>query len=105
MVYYFGILFSVFGIFIIIFVIRQIIVYKAYFKLKLREDPLFDKNKYQYSYDSFVISVFPIKENDKNPILIKLKEKYNFWIKLWWYSIALLLCFSGIGMIFNLILN
>ena len=79
LIYYVSVI--LFGIFIYI---KLTFIYSSYIKLKLKEDPEFNVEKYQYNSEFFVVKTCYIKENDMSPALIKIKEKYNGWIKAWW---------------------
>ncbi len=106
MVYYWGVLFVSFFIFGIIYMIRQTIVYSKYERLKLREDKSYKERKHHEVIDqTYTLSVFAIKEEDKHPVLAKLKNKYNDWVKLWWYAVAIVIGFMIIGGVITLIIN
>jgi len=106
MVYYWGIVFSSFLIFGVIYMIRQMIVYNKYERLKFKIDPSYKERRHHYFLgDTYTISVLPIKENDKHPVLVKLKVEYNKWIRLWWYVVAIIVGFMIIGGILTTIIN
>ena len=86
--------------------IKLRVIYIKYTTLKVKENPSFNTKKHQYwMSNEFVISVFPIKEKETAPELIKLKDNYNRWIKIWWYLMGLTLLFTVIGIIINAIIT
>jgi len=99
-IYWIIILLLVFGILGFI-MFRLKYLYKQYLKIKLIESPDFDRRKYQSkNAETYYIKTTKIlKEKDSNPKLIAIKSQYNYWIKVYWYSIIVALFLLLFGFI------
>lgn len=105
MKYFWVTLFGSFIIASVYFAIMLRTTFKKYASKKKEESPNFKEEKYQGLLgDYFHINPIFINEIDFDKDLIKLKDRYNLWVKKWWYLVAVIIIIILFGFILNYVL-